>query len=369
MRALFYSGETTWSGCARTFVAAARGLAAREHSVTVVCCGGSVVERTAMASGLDVLPIDGDASAVGDAWWLRRVMQQRSIETAFVHTDREQLVVSSAMRLAERGGVVRRVPSFRSPDFLRRGRFAARMAATGLLFSSERELQAAKHSPLLAALPIPSTVAPLGVDATAYDDVRPAVRASIGAPGRGLLIACPYDPGSRIRLATAMRTLALLLPRHPEIHLAVLGPGSLDEDLQMHAAALGLSTFVAFLGQRDDATSILRASDVVWVTASGDEGAFAFLDAMAMRIPVLAERGEMPQHYVADGITGVLLSPGAPSHTAASVAAFLANQERRTAMGNAGRTRVQREFPERAMIDGFELALHTAGDRARWTTR
>jgi hypothetical protein len=90
---------------------------------------------------------------------------------------------------------------------------------------------------------------------------------------------------------------------------------------------------------------------------------------MAMRIPVLAERGVLPQHYVADGITGLLLSPGAPSHTAATVAPFFVHQELRTAMGNAARTRVQRDFGETDMIDGFERAASAGADRKRWSTR
>jgi hypothetical protein len=38
-------------------------------------------------------------------------------------------------------------------------------------------------------------------------------------------------------------------------------------------------------------------------------------------------------------------------------------------MGNAGRTRVQRDFTETAMIDGFESAVDAAGDRTTWSTR
>jgi glycosyltransferase involved in cell wall biosynthesis len=113
----------------------------------------------------------------------------------------------------------------------------------------------------------------------------------------------------------------------------------------------------------------LRAADAGWVVAGADDGAFAFLDLMAMRIPVLAERGTLPQHYVADGITGLLLSPGAPSHTAAAVARFFVHQELRTAMGNAARTRVQRDFSEADMIDGFERAGSAGADRSRWSTR
>jgi glycosyltransferase involved in cell wall biosynthesis len=90
---------------------------------------------------------------------------------------------------------------------------------------------------------------------------------------------------------------------------------------------------------------------------------------MAMKIPVLADRGALPKHYVADGITGLLLSPGAPSHTAAAVAPFFVHADWRAAMGNAARTRVQRDFNEADMIDGFERAAAAAADRTRWAVR
>jgi glycosyltransferase involved in cell wall biosynthesis len=369
MRVLFYVGDKAWSGCARAFVAAARGLGARGHQVTLVCPGGSATARRAEALGVDTVPADPDATAAGDAWGLRRILQERFVEVAFVHTDREQLVVSSAMRLAERGAIIRRVPAFLTPALLRSGRLALRIASAGLIFTTEAELAQAQASPELAAMPLAPAVAPLGVDVASYESIHPVARESIGVPAQGLLIVCSYEPNARLRLATAMRTLALLLPRHPGVHLAVLGPGSQDDDLRMHAAALGVGTSVTFLGQRSDDLAVLRAADAGWVVAGADDGAFAFLDLMAMRLPVLAERGVLPKHYVADGITGLLLSPGAPSHTAAAAAPFFAHQELRAAMGHAARTRVQRDFREADMIDGFERAASAGTDRKRWSAR
>jgi glycosyltransferase involved in cell wall biosynthesis len=344
-------------------------LGARGHQVTLVCPGGSPTARRAEALGVDTVPADPDASAAGDAWSLRRILHERSVEVAFVHTDREQLVVSSAMRLAERGAIIRRVPTFLTPALLRSGRLALRIASAGLVFTTEAELAQAQSLPELAQMPLAPAVAPLGVDVSSYESIRPLPRATIGVPAQGLLIVCSYEPSARFRLATAMRTLALLLPRHPDVHLAVLGAGSQDDDLRMHAAALGMSNSVTFLGQRTDDLAVLRSADAGWIVAGADEGAFAFLDLMAMRIPVLAERGALPQHYVADGITGLLLSPGAPSHTAAAVAPFFVHQELRAAMGNAARTRVQRDFGEADMIDGFERAAAAGADRKRWSTR
>ena len=44
----------------------------------------------------------------------------------------------------------------------------------------------------------------------------------------------------------------------------------------------------------------MRAADAGWVVAGGDTAAFACLDFMALRVPVIADRSPLTQHYVAD---------------------------------------------------------------------
>lgn len=365
MRALFYVGERNWTGCARSFATAARGLAARGHQVLVACAADTIIERRARADGLEVLVAPSGANVASDAWWLRSVLRERFVEVVYVHTEREQFAVSGAVRLAERGAVIRRVPAFQTFGVQRTGRLAMRLASSAVLFTTADD----RDHVQVGGRAIPSVVAPLGIDVACHEEVQPASRASLSAPSSGVLIVCPYDPRARLRLATALRTLALLAPRHPEIHLVVVGPGSLDAEAQMHAAALGVSPLVSFLGERDDAAAVLRAADVAWIVAEHDDAAWALLDAMAMRIPVLADRSPLTQHYVADGVAGSLLVAGDPSYTASTVASFLADADRRTAMGVAGRVRVQREFPEAAMFDGFERAAQEAGDRSKWAVR
>ena len=362
MRALFYMGDNRWSGSARAFFVAARGLLARGHQVTVACCGGSRLEHRAHDANIETVLINAPESTTGSAWDLRRVLRERFVEVVFVHSERDQLIVSSAMRLAERGGVIRRVPAFNGLELQRIGKIALRIASAGLLVSTERELRDIDG----AGWAIPPAVAPLGVDVAAYESVRPFAVGELGIRSNALIIGCIYDPSGRHRIANVFRTMALLAPRHGNLHVIVVGPGALDEELRLHAAALGVSPVVTFLGQRDDELAVLRAASAGWIVASGDGGAFGCLDTMALRLPVIAERSRLTAHYVADGISGVLLEPGDASNTASAVAAFLGHDETRTAMGNAARTRVQRDFPETAMIDGFERAGLGASDRTTW---
>lgn len=364
MRVLFYIGDNQWTGSARAALAAGRGLASRGHPVTIACCSDSRLEHEARLAEIDTIAINAASSSVTAAFDLQKVLAERFIEVALVGTERDQLIVASAMRFAERGGVLRRLPSAEPLVLRRGGKLALRMAAAGLVVATERDLREAR----IPGWTIPATVAPLGVDPTLYDTVEPATWNEMGVPPQSLLIACSYDQSGRYRLGVVFRTLALLARRHVNIHVVVFGPGAADDDLRMHAAALGVAPIVSFIRDSGDERRIMRAAQAGWVVAGGDAGAFACLDFMALRVPVIAERTPVTQHYVADGITGILLSPGDPSYTASSVTAFLMDEDKRLAMGNAARTRTQRDFSETSMLDGFERAVNSAGDRTKWTT-
>lgn len=363
MRVLLYHPEPAWGGTARVLDAAARGLAARGWEVTFVCAHDSAVEERVASAGYEVVPAAGDGGRMAEAIRLRRVLDARFAEVVFVHTPREHLIAAGAMRLAERGAIVRRFRAGEPFTSAPASRFAARLATTDFCFTTPNELRTAP-APRLGAHP-PALVE-VGVDPTLHDAIRPASRTTIGATQDGRLLACVYDPDGRDRARTVLRTLALLSRRHPDLRLALVGPGSDDEELRMHAAALGITPLVAHLGERDDMLAVLRAADLGWVVASGDNAAYGYLDFMALRVPVLADRTATAAHYVADGITGVLVPPGDHMAVAATVATLLGHEDQRAAMGAAGRGRVAREFTEGAMVDGFERAATSARDRTRW---
>ena len=362
MRALFYYTANRWTGSARAFAIAARGLAAQGEPVIVACCADTPVEQSFAREGIEVVALPPGGSVAGDAWRLRKVLRERFVEVVFLHTEREQLIASTAMRLAGRGAVIRRIPAGQTGASGASTLFGAKMATARLLFTTEADRARTKGA-------ANEFVAPLGVDVTRVDGIRASARTSLGIEVETQLIVCVTAGSARVRSGTALRTLALLAERHPDLRLALVGPGADEEDVHMHAAALGVSSLVHFLGERDDLPLVLAAADVGWVAADGDDAGFACLDFMAARVPIVAERAPLISHFVPDGIAGVLLPPADPSDTAATVASFLAHGDQREAMGRAGRTRAQRDFKEEAMIDGFAAAANAAGDRASWATR
>ena len=380
MHILFLHFAREWSGTARAFSVAARGLAARGHTVRYLVEPESGVEQSASriataASRLggvdpeaqhDVAPFEvvqfgSHGSWLAAAWRLRHLFRRWDADVVFVTTDREHLIASVACWLGRRGSIVRRTPAGCVLQMGGGGKVGSWLSRTSYLFADENDAKEAKI-PRRGGRPV---VAMLGVDTTRYPE-RTGAASPENADGLGIrYIICVYDQTSRGRAATAIRTVSMLSPRHPYLRLMIFGPGSDSEDLRMQAAALGVLDLVSFLGERDDHLLLMRDADLGWVVAETDTAAYGILDLMALGVPVIAAEGTIAEAYVANMITGTLIPPDDAATTAAAVVSLLTNEEQRVAIGAAGRARVAREFPEQAMIDGFEKGAEAASGRIR----
>lgn len=364
MRLLFLASDADWTASTRIFARVARGLAAKGHEVSIACPPGPVMAWLGGESAgiVDVIGIDADASGTQGTFDMRRAAREKSPEVAFVHSVRDQLIMSAGMRFGGGGAVVRRIPAFQD-DEDEPGAIASRMAPAAIIVTAEEQARAFSarrgHAPPM--------VVPLGVDPAAHDRVDAASRDTLGLSPSDVVMGCPLAVDGRVRFGDVLRTIALLARRHPDLHALVFGASSLHDDLRMHAAALGVAPRVTFVRDGDqEVVAVTKACDFIWIAADHDAAAVACLDAMALRLTVIAGRSAVTEHYVADGITGALLPEGDPSSLAATVAGLIARGETRATFGNAGRTRVQREFPEQAMIDGFErAAVAAASPRGR----
>ena len=165
----------------------------------------------------------------------------------------------------------------------------------------------------------------------------------------GLLIACSYDPSGRYRMGVVFRTLALLAPRHPNMHVVVFGPGvarrRVSACTRRRSASVPSSRF---LGDADDERRVMRAAQRrLGRVGRRQRRRTPVSISWRCAFPCIAERSPLTQHYVADGITGMLLAPGDPSYTASAVAAFLGGEEKRIGDGERGpharAARVRRE--------------------------
>ena len=324
--------------------------------------------HTPIPEPFEIIPFSTDGLFYSAARRLKKIFRRWDADVIFVTTDREHLIAATACWMTRDGSVVRWTPSGEKLEMGSRGRWATRLASTSFLFATETDRRAA----IIPKRALESSVAELGVDVDSYpaNGAKPAAAegdsdsdTQQAAPLK--YIVCVYGPSARGRAATAIRTISMLSPRHPNLRLIIVGPGSDDEDLRMQAAALRVLHLVSFLGDRDDQINLMRDAHLGWVVADADTGAYGILDLMALGIPTVASEGGIAQRYIAHGISGALYPMDDSASTAATVAGMLTSEEQREAMGKAARVRVAREFPEAQMIESFDRAANAARTRGR----
>jgi L-malate glycosyltransferase len=145
-----------------------------------------------------------------------------------------------------------------------------------------------------------------------------------------------------------------VLREHPDARLALIGDGVRRPLLERLAGQLGIAERVHFLGFRLDGPAIL-ARAAISVSASYAEGiSNAILEAMAMRLPVVATAVGGSPELVRDGVNGFLVPPGAPGALARRISDLLEDAAHRRRMGERGRKIVEREFNVSQMRIGYD---------------
>jgi glycosyltransferase involved in cell wall biosynthesis len=378
---LFLHSAREWSGTARLFARAGRGISERGAKVTFLVAPDSNVHlavsprrdpgqarHTPIPEPFEIIPFSTEGLFFSAARRLKSIFRRWDADAVFVTTDREHLIAATACWMAGNGSIVRWTPAGKKLEMTLSGRWAARLTRTSYLFASETDRRVAD----IPKNAIDSTVAEIGVDVSTYpaNGAKPPAAEEPAASDQKQAeplkyIVCVYDPTSRGRAATAIRTMSMLSPRHPNLRLMIVGPGSDDEDLRMQAAALRVLHLVSFLGERDDVISLMQDAHLGWVVADADTAAYGILDLMALGIPTVASDDGVAQRYIANGISGALYPPDDSASTAATVAGMLTSEDARETMGKAARTRVAREFPETEMIEGFDRAANNARTKGR----
>jgi glycosyltransferase involved in cell wall biosynthesis len=130
--------------------------------------------------------------------------------------------------------------------------------------------------------------------------------------------------------------------------------------LQHLATASGLLNRVRFTGELEDVRPALSAMDVFVHPGDPEPFGLVNIEAMAMGKPVVAlSHGALPE-IVADGITGILVSPDRVQELSGAVLSLLRDSGARRRLGVAARRRVAAHFTGLGMTTGIAAILESA---------
>jgi phosphatidylinositol alpha-1,6-mannosyltransferase len=197
---------------------------------------------------------------------------------------------------------------------------------------------------------------PPGVDASSikpmFEAVRQAARVRFGLPSSGPLVVSLSRLVPRKGMDVLIEAAGRLIPSYPDLALAIGGEGRDLPRLRRQAEASPAS--VTLLGRLsdEDRAVLLGAADIFvmacrnrWLGLEQEGFGIVFLEAAAAGVPQVAGDSGGAAEAVIDGETGLVVArPEDPGCVAAALRELLADPERATRMGAAGRARVVASF-------------------------
>lgn len=142
--------------------------------------------------------------------------------------------------------------------------------------------------------------------------------------------------------------------------LVMVGEGPLREECQRILQQAGVSDLVWLPGARDDVRVVMRGLDCFVLPSLAEGISNTILEAMACGLPVLATRVGANPELVVNGSTGLVVPPADAPALAASLVRLSQERAAASAMGGAGRRRVEENFSLEAMTRHYESVYRRA---------
>jgi glycosyltransferase involved in cell wall biosynthesis len=208
------------------------------------------------------------------------------------------------------------------------------------------------------------TVIRNGIDPRPFQEAPPErvaqARAAWGAGPGDLLVGMVGRLGTWKGEEQFVAVAAQVRRQAPNARFVIVGSAFDGQEapvarLQAQIAAAGLGGEVRLAGLRADIPVVMNALDALAHLPTRPEPfGLVVAEAMAAGKPVVASRvGGIPE-YVADGETGLLVPPDDPGALAGGISALLADPDRMTRFGLAGRRRAEALFDGDKTNDDLE---------------
>jgi glycosyltransferase involved in cell wall biosynthesis len=376
MRILFVNAIGFVGGAEKWIVHLTGRLASRGHEIQVAYDPRSPLGALAREAGAEAwIPRGAFRGAARSARVLAGEIRKRGIDVVVSTTRTDLKIAGFAARLAGHPGVVARLNSGWNPAEplvtsgwrWRRQRWYHRhlvqLAATNSR-AGKSDLVARDYLPPERIVPIYN-----GVDFSRFDPDRVdrgAFRAELAIPPDAPLVVSVSRFVERKGQEFEVEAAGRLSEARRDLHVAFLGPCRDRERPYRERLIARASLFpgrdrIHFLDSREDVPQVLADADVL-VRAALTEGLpNVALEAMAMRIPVVATGICGTPEAVLDGEMGRLIPAGDDRAIAVAVDALLdLPRERRLAMGTKGRAHVLEHFTLDRMAEAYEELFERA---------
>lgn len=355
LRIALILAELRPGGMERVVVHLAKGLAARNIPVWVICLQGAGLLASEFEGAAVHLTALNSFSGkdLGAVWRLRQELAQFKPSIIHLHDYASLPYAVAANALAGRRPILFTAHGLLYEGFeslQKRNRFFSRFLSA---FSAVSDKVAARHRDYLA-WPRPIEIIANGVPAVPCDaDDRERVRTELGCESGDFLFLTVGNPRPEKAFEDLIDAVALL-PAGQNIRVVVAG--TLNESdycrmLRQRVEERQVGGRFRFLGFRQDTAALYAAADA-FVLSSRSEGLpMVILEAMMARLPVVATKvGGIPD---AVGEQALLVDAARPEQLAQAMTRLMTEPALAETLGGAGKAHVEQTFGVERMVDAY----------------
>jgi glycosyltransferase involved in cell wall biosynthesis len=148
---------------------------------------------------------------------------------------------------------------------------------------------------------------------------------------------------------TLLRAIALLASSGREIKLILVGDGEYSNELIAISEFLGITNIVHFFGFRSDTAALLEGFDCFVLPSLSEGTPRCIMEAMALKVPVVASDIPGNRLLVTHNETGLLFPVGACQNLADAISFIMDNPDEAKNMAESGCLKVEENYSNRIM--------------------
>jgi glycosyltransferase involved in cell wall biosynthesis len=147
---------------------------------------------------------------------------------------------------------------------------------------------------------------------------------------------------------------AELARRGIPVEFRLAGTGPEEQSLRTHASALGISDKVHFLGHVTDTRSLYGGADALLMTSKYEGTPLTVLEAMAMRLPIVAPRLDGIGEILRNEEDALLIEPPDCEHMSAALVRLIEQPEFAARLASKAEEKVRTRFSAQVMAAQVE---------------
>jgi glycosyltransferase involved in cell wall biosynthesis len=183
---------------------------------------------------------------------------------------------------------------------------------------------------------------------------RLSVRIELGIPPEAPLIGNVGRFSQQKNPLDWVRVAGQVARTHPNVYFLLVGDGPLRSQVEAAITMEGIEDRTILTGLRRDVGRMMAAMNIFLLTSLWEGLPRVLPQAMAMKLPVIANRADGTVEIVQHGETGYLCTPGQIDEAAAYCCDLIAQPAKRLSMGQKGAAIATGQFNLHEMIDRIE---------------